>query len=97
VYIISNNAHTLYVGATADLPRRIHEHKTRLYSTAFTARYTFDRCVHYEVCTSQTAAIQRERQIKSWRRAKKVALIQEKNANRIDLQVTWSEIVRKRF
>ncbi len=97
VYIVSNNAHTLYVGATVDLPRRIFEHKNKIYRTAFTARYTFDRCVYYEVCASQAEAISREREIKGWRRAKKITLIQAANPNWLDLQVTWSEIVRRKF
>ena len=91
VYIISNNAHTLYVGTTDDLPRRIYEHKTKRYKTAFTARYTFDRCVYFEVLTSAAAAEKRERQIKGLLRKKKIALIQEKNPNWIDLASSWSE------
>jgi putative endonuclease len=90
VYIISNNSHTLYVGATSDLPSRIHEHKSKLYPSSFTARYTFDRCVYIEYCASQADAIRRERQIKSWSRAKKVALIQKDNPNWLDLSSRWS-------
>jgi putative endonuclease len=43
VYILSNNNHTLYVGSTNDLFRRLSEHKHKVHETAFTARYTFDR------------------------------------------------------
>jgi putative endonuclease len=48
VYIMSNNAHTLYIGIAADLPRRVEQHKSRIFKTSFTARYTFDRCVYFE-------------------------------------------------
>jgi putative endonuclease len=91
VYIISNNAHTLYTGITSDLPHRIEQHKNRTYPNAFTARYTFDRCVYFEVCHSQKEAAQREAQIKRWSRAKRVALIQKLNPNWLDLASSWSD------
>jgi putative endonuclease len=91
VYIISNNAHTLYVGMTDDLPRRIYEHKTKRFKTAFTARYTFDRCVYFEVLKSNRAAEKREAAIKGWVRRRKIALIQEKNPNWLDLFSSWTE------
>lgn len=96
VYIISNRAHTLYVGCTSNLPRRIYEHKTRYFESAFTARYTFDRCVYLELVASERAALQRERQIKGWSRAKKIALIQEKNPRWRDLSLTWAEALETR-
>lgn len=77
--MISNNAHTLYVGMTNDLPTRIREHKTKTYESSFTARYTFDRCVFFEHCGAKRLAARRERQIKSWSRAKKIALIERDN------------------
>jgi putative endonuclease len=80
----------LYVGITNDLPRRIAEHKTGRYTTSFTARYTFDRCVYFEFTDSQKNAARRERQLKAWSRSKKVALIQDKNPNWIDLSTTWA-------
>lgn len=81
VYILSNNAHTLYVGSTNDLLRRLAEHKFKLYANAFTARYTFDRCVYYAFVADEPSARAREKQIKGWTRAKKVALIQSSNPN----------------
>jgi len=89
VYIMSNNAHTLYVGMTHDLLRRVEQHKRRLYLTSFTARYTFDRCVYFEVCPTKHQAARRERQIKAWSRSKKVTLIQSTNPNWIDLSSAW--------
>ena len=89
VYIMSNRAHTTYVGMTDDVPKRVEQHRKRTYANAFTARYTFDRLVYYEPASGKTAAARRERQIKSWSRAKKVALIQSKNPNWIDLSSRW--------
>ena len=90
VYIISNNAHTLYTGMTDDPPRRIEQHKNGTYKNAFTARYTWDRCVYIEVARSKREAARREKQIKAWSRAKRVALIQRNNPNWNDLAPSWT-------
>lgn len=91
VYILSNEAHTLYVGFTDDLPQRFHKHMEKFYASAFTARYTFNRVVYFEILDSADAAKKREKQIKGWKRYKKVALIQEKNPRWHDLSLTWTE------
>jgi putative endonuclease len=95
VYIVSNNAHTLYAGITDDLTNRVRQHKERAFPNAFTARYTFDRLVWFETQPSKFAAAKREREIKGWSRAKKVALIQAMNPNWIDLHRTWADIARE--
>jgi putative endonuclease len=87
VYIMSNRSQRIYVGATTDLRRRVLEHKTHTYPNGFTARYTFNRLVYYEVTDGYPAALKRERTIKGWTRKRKVALIQEKNPNWLDLPV----------
>jgi putative endonuclease len=89
IYIVSNHAHTLYTGMTDDLPKRVTEHKKRIFENAFTARYTFDRLVYYEPAADQTAAALREKRIKNWPRAKRVALIQSANPNWDDLSARW--------
>lgn len=89
VYIMSSGAHTLYTGMTNDLPQRVTEHKKHLYANAFTARYTFDRLVYYEEAGDQAAAALREKRIKNWPRAKRVALIQVENPNWNDLSARW--------
>ena len=94
VYILSNDAHTLYVGMTDDLPKRFQQHKERVDPEAFTARYTFDRLVYFEVLDSVDAAAAREKQLKGWTRRKKVALIQEKNPRWHDLSTTWVDALR---
>jgi len=87
VYILANPARTLYTGVTNDLQRRIHEH--RAGHSEFTARYNITRLVHYEVTNSITTAIAREKEIKGWRRAKKIALIEQDNPLWNDLAAEW--------
>jgi len=92
VYIVSNKSHRLYVGWTVDLLNRVQEHKTKAYPNGFTARYHFDRPVWFEVVNGEGEALERERKMKHWPRARKVALIQEKNPNWLDLtpRLHWS-------
>jgi putative endonuclease len=94
VYIMSNRTHRLYVGCTNDLIRRCREHIERRNRKAFTARYTYNRLVYYEALPSEELALKRERQIKSWSRAKRVALIQSKNPNWYDLGRKWHRLLR---
>ncbi len=91
IYIISNNNHTIYVGSTNELVRRVYQHKNRLFPNAFTARYTFDRLVWLELQPTKTAARKRELQLKGWKRERKVALIRERNPNWEDISLTWPE------
>lgn len=78
VYILSNKSHTLYTGVTNDLGARMGEHAEGRGS-GFVARYHFTRLVYCEELQSITEAIAREKEIKGWRRSKKVALIQAAN------------------
>ena len=94
VYIMSADTHRLYVGSTTNLIRRVYEHKTRYFEQAFTARYTFDRLVYFEVLPTIEQARDREKQIKGWVRRKKIALIQSVNPRWHDLSLTWSDVVR---
>ena len=88
VYMLAGKRGVLYVGVTTNLPRRMQEHRTRVYP-AFTARYRATRLVYYECCTEAQAAIAREKQLRSWRRAKKVALIKGNNPGWKDLCGDW--------
>jgi putative endonuclease len=92
VYILSNKSHTLYIGSTTDLVRRINEHRNRKYETAFTARYHFDRLVYFEVMPDHAAALARESKMKRWHRARKVELIQSKNPNWLDLTARLNDL-----
>src|SRR5258706_12682847 len=89
--MVRNNSHTLYTGSTKELVRRVYEHKNRLFPNAFTAQYTFDRLVWFELQPTKVAARKRELQIKGWKRERKVALIVERNPSWQDLSVTWLE------
>lgn len=88
VYIVSNHSRRLYTGVTNDLQRRIWEHKTA-FVDGFTARYIFDRLVYYETFEDVKQAIAREKQIKGWRREKKLELIESVNLGWLDLSDGW--------
>ena len=87
VYILANPARTLYVGMTNNLERRIHPHGAG--ESEFTARYNITPLVHYGVTNSVLIAIAREKEIKGWRREKKVALIEATNPTWDDLAAEW--------
>ncbi|MGN0796735.1 MAG: GIY-YIG nuclease family protein [Christensenellales bacterium] len=78
----------LYIGVTNDLQRRVYEHRNKLIK-GFTSRYNVDKLVHYESTTDINSAIEREKQLKSWSRAKKEELINKNNPQREDLSVGW--------
>jgi len=88
VYIIASRSRTLYVGVTNDLERRVYEHKHKLIS-GFTAKYKITRLVHFEETEDVMSAIEREKQIKGWTRAKKVALVEAANPTWEDLAEEW--------
>ena len=90
VYILASSARTLYTGVTNNLERRIRQH--RAGESEFTARYNITRLVHYEVTNSILTAIARAKEIKAWRRAKKVALIEQGNPEWEDLAVGWGTL-----
>jgi putative endonuclease len=88
VYIMSGRTRTLYVGVTNDIARRADEHK-RKSVPGFTSKYHLDRLVYFEEHASIRDAIDREKQIKSWRREKKVALIESLNPGWKNLSLDW--------
>jgi putative endonuclease len=89
VYLLTNKHKTvLYVGVTNDLQRRMWEHKNQAVP-GFTSRYNIDRLMYFEVFREVTDAIGREKQIKGYGRAKKVALIVQGNAGWRDLSLEW--------
>ena len=75
----------LYTGVTSDLLRRVYEHKNHLDPDSFTSKYNVTRLVYFEETSDVKAAIEREKQIKSWNRNRKTSLIMEKNPQWIDL------------
>ncbi len=88
VYIMTNRSGTLYIGITGDLARRVHEHRHHLMP-GFTSRYRIDRLLHAEHNDEVRDAIAREKQLKGWSRARKLALIAENNPQRRDLADEW--------
>ena len=88
LYIMTNDSRTLYTGVTNDLVRRVYEHKNKLVH-GFTEKYNLDRLVYYESTGDVRAALQREKQIKGWLRAKKIALIISTNPAWRDLSADW--------
>ena len=85
--LASSTSGTLYIGMTDDLARRVYEHREKA-RPGFTKAYGVTRLVWYEVHDSREAAFQRERQIKKWRRAWKIELIQQMNPEWRDLYET---------
>jgi len=90
VYILASHSRVLYTGITSDLRRRMYQHKHGLIP-GFTSDYAVNRLVYFESTTHVRAAIERERQIKGWRREKKLRLIESVNAGWLDLSEGWFE------
>ena len=88
VYIMASASRTLYTGVTSNLERRVLQHRRKLLR-GFTARYNINRLVYYEVSSEIIAAITREKQIKSWSRKRKIALIESMNRDWKDLSAAW--------
>ncbi|HET7453302.1 MAG TPA: GIY-YIG nuclease family protein [Thermoanaerobaculia bacterium] len=83
-YILTNAGRVLYVGVTNDLARRVAEHRSGLVP-GFSRKYHLHKLVYYEETKEIVAAIAREKQIKGWTRAKKIALIESMNPDWKDL------------
>ena len=88
VYVLASASRTLYVGVTNNLERRVYQHRAKLHE-GFTTRYNVNRLVHFEVFNDVLVAIAREKQIKGWTRAKKIALIESVNRDWKDLTDQW--------
>ena len=89
VYILTNTYNTvLYIGVTNNLERRLYEHKNKLVE-GFTKKYNLHKLVYFDTTTDVRSAIEREKQLKGWTRAKKNALIEEANPDWLDLSADW--------
>lgn len=85
VYILTNKKYgTLYIGVTNDLKRRIYEHKMKLVE-GFTKTYNLDKLVYFETTNSVESAIEREKQMKEWKRDWKINKIERDNPGWKDL------------
>ncbi len=88
VYILASRSRTLYVGVTRDLRRRVWQHREKLVP-GFTTKFNIRRLVWYELTPNVAGAITREKEIKAWRRSKKVALVESTNPTWEDLAEEW--------
>jgi len=88
IYIMSSLTRVLYTGSTTDLRRRVYQHRHGLIP-GFTREYSITRLVYFESTNQVRGALERERQIKGWRREKKLKLIESVNAGWLDLAADW--------
>ncbi len=88
VYILTNTKGTLYIGITSDLERRVYEHRHGIGSR-FTAKYEIHRFVYFEEFGEIQIALSREKELKKWRRSKKIARIESMNPKWQDLSEDW--------
>ncbi|MDR0804092.1 MAG: GIY-YIG nuclease family protein [Rickettsiales bacterium] len=94
VYIMTNEKMgTLYIGVTANLEKRVNEHRTKKFTDSFTAKHDLKHSVYYETFGDIQAAIAREKHLKKWNRNWKLKLIVDMNPNWLDL---YEEMLRGR-
>ncbi len=90
VYIMASKSGTLYIGMTNDIYVRVAQHKSGEFE-GFASKYECNRLVHYEKFQDVRLAISREKQLKGWRRSKKIALIERQNPRWQDLAEHWGQ------
>ncbi len=89
IYILASRIRgTLYIGLTNDLQRRVYEHKTGI-KKGFTQKYGVNRLMYFETFQSVNEAIDREKNLKKWKRNWKIRLIEEENKQWLDLAKDW--------
>lgn len=92
VYILSNkHRQILYIGVTADLKQRVYQHRNQ-EGSKFTTKYNVHHLVYYEEYQRMIDAIEREKQLKKWKRAWKLKLIKDMNPQMRDLWPDLAEI-----
>jgi putative endonuclease len=88
VYILANNTLMLYIGVTNSLESRVVQHKQKLVA-GYTSRYNITRLLYFEEFGDIRDAIAREKQLKGWRRARKLDLARSMNPRLRDLAEDW--------
>ena len=78
-YILGSLSGTLYIGVTSNLPFRVGQHKEHTFR-GFTAQYDVDRLLYYETYGEVSRAIAREKQLRGWKRERKIALIEKRQS-----------------
>jgi putative endonuclease len=86
-------SHVLYTGITGNLVRRVWQHKNKVVA-GFTSRYNLTRLVYYERFVYPDAAIAREKELKGWRRSKKIKPIESMNPHWQDLAERWFDLYK---
>jgi putative endonuclease len=94
-YIGASPSRTIYIGITNDLVRRVHEHQMKEIP-GLTATYHLNRLVWFEEFADPATAITREKQLKGWRREKKIRLIESMNPDWTDLSLEWDDEISKK-
>ena len=87
-YVMASRSHTLYIGITGELQRRVFQHKWKEHA-GFTARCNCDRLVWFEAYRDVIRAIAREKELKGWKRSRKIDLIESVDPAWIDLSRDW--------
>jgi putative endonuclease len=88
VYILSSASGVLYTGVTNALQRRVAQHRLKSVP-GFTKKYNVTQLVYFEMFGQIHLALAREKQVKAWTRAKRVALIESSNPRWLDLSADW--------
>jgi putative endonuclease len=88
VYIMASESGTLYIGVTSNIKKRFWEHKNHLVP-GFTEKYRIEKLLYFETIGDAISAINREKQMKKWRREKKVKLIDSINPRWTDISQDW--------
>ena len=85
VYLLASKKHgTLYIGVTNDIVRRTYEHRAKAVD-GFTKRYDVNKLVCFEIYDDMANALTREKELKKWRRDRKIRLVEDENPNWTDL------------
>ncbi len=90
IYIMASQSGTLYIGVTNNVKQRVYQHKEHLVG-GFTDKYNIDKLLYVETTSDPLSAIRREKQLKRWRREKKISLINSQNPDWNDLAADWYE------
>ncbi len=94
VYIMASKGRRLYVGMTTGIEVRVAQHKRKADPTSFTARYNINQLVYFERFDLIGAAIAREKELKGWKRERKIVLIVASNPRWEDLSLEWGKPVK---
>ncbi len=91
VYIMTNKSNkVLYIELTNAIEERVKEQKVKAYPQSFTARLNCDKIVYFEEIENGALAVKREKQMKKWKRAWKINLIDKLNPSWADLSLNWN-------